>query len=63
VRTLANTTILSNFAAVGRIDLIKQIHGRLYVTNEVYEEILDGLEEGYDFYSPYTSLQQLLEKD
>jgi predicted nucleic acid-binding protein len=51
VRTLANTTILSNFAAVNRLDLIKRLHGRLYVTNEVYEEILDGLDEGYDFYA------------
>jgi len=42
--------VLSNFAAVGRLDLIQQLHGRLYISNEIYEEILDGLEEGYDFY-------------
>jgi predicted nucleic acid-binding protein len=51
VKTLANTTVLSNFAAVDRLDLIRQLRGRLYISNEVYEEILDGLEEGYDFYA------------
>ena len=51
MKTLANTTVLSNFAAVGRLDLIRQLHARLYISNEVYEEILDGLEEGYDFYA------------
>ena len=51
MKTLANTTVLSNFAAVGRLDLLKQLHGRLYLPNEVYEEILHGLEEGYEFYT------------
>ncbi len=50
MKTLANTTVLSNLAAVGRLDLLKQVHGRLYIPNEVFEEILDGLEEGYGFY-------------
>jgi predicted nucleic acid-binding protein len=51
VKTLANTTVISNFAAVGRLDLLKRVHGRLHLPNEVYEEILDGLEEGYGFYA------------
>jgi len=50
MKTLANTTVLSNFAAADRMDLIRQLHGRLCISNEIYEEILDGLEEGYDFY-------------
>ena len=50
MKTLVNTTVLSNFAGVGRLDLLEQLHGRLYLPNEVYEEILDGLEEGYEFY-------------
>ena len=49
MKTLANTTVLSNFAAVDRLDLIQQLHGRLYIPSEVHEEILDGLEEGYGF--------------
>jgi len=51
VKTLANTTILSNFAAVGRLDLLKQLHGCLYIPSQVHEEILDGLEQGYGFYT------------
>jgi predicted nucleic acid-binding protein len=51
MKTLVNTTVLSNFAAVGRLDLLKQLQGRLYLPNEVYEEILNGLEEGYGFYT------------
>jgi len=50
VKTLANTTFLSNLAAVDRLDLLKQLFGRLQMPNEVYQEILDGLEEGYGFY-------------
>jgi hypothetical protein len=51
VKTLADTTVLSNFAAVGRLDLLRQLHRRLYIPNEVFMEILDGLEEGYGFYT------------
>ncbi len=51
MKTLANTTVLSNFAAVGRLDILQQLHGRLYISNQVYEEVLGGLEEGYDFYA------------
>jgi predicted nucleic acid-binding protein len=49
--TLTNTTVLSNFAAAGRLDLLRRLFGRIYISNEVYEEVLDGLEEGYDFYT------------
>ena len=51
MKTLANTTILSNFAAVDRLDLLQNLHGRLYIPSQVYEEIMNGLEEGYDFYA------------
>lgn len=51
MKTLANTTILSNFASVNRLDLLKQLHKRLYIPTQVYEEMLDGLEDGYDFYA------------
>jgi predicted nucleic acid-binding protein len=51
MKTLVNTTVLSNFAAAGRLNLLEQLHGRLYLPNEVYEEVLNGLEEGYGFYT------------
>jgi len=47
---LTNTTVISNFAAVNRLDLLRSLLGRLYISTEVYEEILNGLEEGYIFY-------------
>ncbi len=50
MKTLTNTTVISNFAAVNRLDLLRSLLGRLYISTEVYEEILNGLEEGYIFY-------------
>jgi len=50
VTVIANTTIISNFASVGRLDILKDLLGQLYITTEVYAEIQDGLAEGYDFY-------------
>lgn len=49
--TLVNTTVLSNFAVVGRLDLLRSIFDTLYLTYAVYDEIQAGLEEGYVFYS------------
>jgi len=51
VKTLVNATVLSNFASIGRLDLLRQLHKRIYIPNEVHQEILDGLIEGYDFYT------------
>lgn len=42
---------MSNFAAVDRLDLLKKLLGSLYITNEVWTEILNGIEEGYEFYT------------
>jgi predicted nucleic acid-binding protein len=53
VETLANTTVLSNFAAVHRLDLLRELVGHLYIPHEVYEEVLNGLEEGYEFYNAF----------
>ena len=51
MNVIANTTIISNFASVGRLDILKELLGQLYITTEVYAEIQDGLAEGYDFYA------------
>jgi len=47
---IANTTIVSNFAAVGRLDVLHALLGEVYISTEVYAETQDGLMEGYDFY-------------
>ncbi len=51
MNVIANTTIISNFAAVGRLDVLRNLLGRLYITTDVFAEIQDGMAEGYDFYA------------
>ena len=51
MNVIANTTIISNFASVSRLDILKELLEQLYITTEVYAEIQDGLAEGYNFYA------------
>jgi hypothetical protein len=55
MRVIANTTILSNFAAVGRLDVLRDLLGEVYISTDVYAEIQDGLAEGSDFYADIES--------
>ncbi|MDX1523225.1 MAG: hypothetical protein R3264_16490 [Anaerolineae bacterium] len=48
---IANTTIISNFAGIGQLSVLKQLFNVIFISVEVYEEIQSGLEEGYQFYS------------
>jgi len=48
---ISNTTILSNFAAIGSLDRLQELYGEIYLSTEVHQEIQRGLEEGYTFYS------------
>jgi len=48
--TIVNTTVISNFASIGQLELLRRLYGKLYISVEVYEEIQMGLEEGYLFY-------------
>ncbi|MCP4406086.1 MAG: hypothetical protein GY801_53440 [bacterium] len=48
---ISNTTVLSNFASIGHIEVLRQLYGTLFISLEVYEEIQAGLEEGYHFYT------------
>ena len=54
---IANTTVVSNFASIGRLDVLRQLYGTLYISTEVYREIQVGLEEGYRYYQ---GLDQLI---
>jgi len=47
---IANTTVLSNWAAIGEVDVLRKLFARIYVTTEVYEEVRAGFDEGYAFY-------------
>lgn len=49
---IANTTVISNFACIKQLDLLRHLYKILYISMEVYEEIQAGLEDGYMFYAP-----------
>lgn len=61
MNVILNTTILSNFARVGRLDLLQAVLGNVYISTEVYAEVQDGLAEGYEFYSALEELIHLPE--
>ncbi len=46
---ILNTTVLSNFASVDALNLIKRLFGVVYTTHEVHEEILRGISRGYQY--------------
>ncbi len=48
---ISNTTVISNFASIGQLDLLRQLYRTLHISTEVYDEIQSGLEEGYRFYT------------
>jgi len=53
VNRVVNSTVLSNFAAVGRLDVLRDTAGPLFVPVEVYDEIMDGQIAGYAFYEGF----------
>ncbi len=60
---ISNTTVLSNFAAIDALDRLRELYGELYLSTEVYEEIQQGLEEGYVFYSGIEEILSPMRKD
>jgi predicted nucleic acid-binding protein len=50
--TIANTTVISNFAGIDQLEMLQRLYRRLYISVQVYEEIQAGLDEGYRFYTP-----------
>jgi predicted nucleic acid-binding protein len=52
MNVISNTTVLSNFASIGQLDVLRRLYQILYIPTEVYEEVSTGLEEGYSFYQP-----------
>ncbi|MBC8492779.1 MAG: hypothetical protein H8D43_03255 [Chloroflexi bacterium] len=37
MNVITNTTVLSNFAAIDQLDLLRQLYGVVYIPTEVYE--------------------------
>lgn len=58
---IANNTVLSNFASIGRLDILKRIFRTLRISEEVWLEVKNGLEAGY-FYQDET-LKAIQDKD
>ena len=48
---ISNTTVISNFAAINRLDILRALYKRLFISTDVYAEIQEGLDEGYNFYT------------
>ncbi len=44
---IANNTVLSNFASIGRLDILKRIFRILRISEEVWLEVKNGLDAGY----------------
>jgi hypothetical protein len=51
MKVIANTTVISNFAAVGRLDLIRGLLIEVCISTDVYGEIQDGITEGIEYYT------------
>lgn len=51
MRVIANTTIISNFATVGHLHLLKMLWNPLYISEQVFSEIQAGFNQGYSFYA------------
>ena len=49
--SIANTTVISNFASIKRLDLLQQFNGKLYLSTHVLDEVKTGLHQGYTFYT------------
>jgi len=49
---ISNTTVLSNFAAIDQLGLLRELYPHLNLPTAVYDEIRRGLDEGYTFYRP-----------
>ncbi|MBP1468878.1 hypothetical protein EYB53_024420 [Candidatus Chloroploca sp. M-50] len=47
---ITNTTVLSNFARIGHLDLLRNLFGVLALPLEVLAEIQDAQAEGYTFF-------------
>ena len=51
MNVLVNTTVLSNFAVVDRLELLHTLFGTLYIAQAVLDEVQAGMDEGYFFYT------------
>lgn len=60
---IVNTTVISNFASVGQLDILHRLYNRIFISTDVYEEIQMGLSEGYRYYEDVEMLVYPITKD
>jgi predicted nucleic acid-binding protein len=46
---ISNTTVISNFATIDQLGLLHLLYDTIHVSVQVYDEIRQGLDEGYSF--------------
>ena len=46
---IVNTTVLSNFAAIGQLEVLRLLYTELAISADVYAEIEDGILAGYAY--------------
>lgn len=39
---VSNTSPLSNLAAIGKLELLQQLYGKVFIPTAVYQEIIDS---------------------
>jgi predicted nucleic acid-binding protein len=49
MQLISNNTVLSNFAVIDRLDLLKDVYGKIYISLEVYQEIEGGIRHKHLF--------------
>jgi hypothetical protein len=49
MQLISNNTVLSNFAVIDRLDLLKDVYGEIFISLEVYEEIKGGIRHKHFF--------------
>ncbi len=49
MQLISNNTVLSNFAVIDRLDLLKDVYGEIYISLVVYEEIEGGIRHKHLF--------------
>ena len=51
MNVIVNTTVLSNFASVDALKLLRSLWSRVYLSDQVLAEVQAGFDQGYSFYT------------
>ena len=61
MNVIANTTVISNFASVGRLEVLRQLLTEVFISTDVYGDadslLLQMIANGY--HSPHSTISEL----